>query len=158
MQEVIISSAGWCYLQGLPSLRGLSVERPGVAGKYSRETEEGYPYILIAEGREGSGYKIPLGMEASPVYPERVFAWGVDIPREDTLEILTQLGRKRTWNPVVTWRGYKGGVPTFYDALMSDTHYGYSWYDFNPRSLGDLPQGWDIYRPTNCNYLHLYVE
>lgn len=158
MSELVLSGAGWCYLQGLPSLRGLSIERPGVAGQYSRETEEGHPYILLAEGREGTGYKIPVGMEASLVYPERLFAWCHEQPREKALEMLKVLGLERQWNPVVVWRGYRNAAPTFHQALMSDTHYGYRWYDAIMLKTKELPKGWDMYRPEGCNYMHIYAD
>lgn len=163
MIELCFREAGFCYIYSLPSLRGRHNEQPGFPDVYGRSDEDKAYYMLLADGENGMNYKIPRGVEASMVYPDRVFAWGVEdgqsVDPARVMELLNRTGLRPCWDRVNLHRGYSKGVPTFHRAWKAHTDYGVRWYEVQELKIkGRLPEGWQMDFSTGIRDAILYVD
>ena len=106
----------------------------------------------------------------SPCYADRLFTWGDDagisLSQEQLIVYMGQLGLggQGFWEAHNVHRGYKGGLATWYQALMADTHVGSRWYDVQAllerrrlRRL-NIPTNWEFEKSEKAEYITIYID
>ena len=95
-------------------------------------------YVALSEGVRSGKQLMSTSVKASLMYPDRLFAWGVDdenkpLERSQVLKHLKAFGIERAtpnyWDPCLVWHGYDKGLPTFHEALRGCTDFGPRWHD-----------------------------
>lgn len=155
MTTITVTGAMWGYLHSLPSLTSPARITPGArSATYGRvdDAVEGWDsdvyYVAIADGMHNGKPMLSAGVDAGAFYPERLFMWGEDEDgnQPSRLALLatmrsllygTPVVRKldpSCWLPVMCWRGYKGGQPSYWSALRASTDA----HVYKPELLRDL--------------------
>lgn len=189
MNSLVLVESAWCYLHERLVKGTARFAMPGEPHSEGRCDESGAVYCTLAEkvwwknkkqkgvavqcapgDPHGSpGYATPKEYVVSPVYSERVFAWGVvDDPTpstptasiEEVQKALDRLdlGGSGFWTEVAL--PWEGSSPNWeWDrALRADTHCGRRWYHiqaFYRDRAKRLPKGWEAIMSAKHNRLEI---